>query len=229
MGFLSGLIGGDVGKNSLGALNENKGLLNGLLTKGNELIDAGEKKSEGALNSSIGAYSQWATSGAAANTMYGNAIGLNGAEGNAAATNAFQAGPGYQFAVDQGTQAALRGASAAGMLNSGNTLTALTGFGQGLANQEYGSWLDRLNGVSGQGLQAANGQANGYTNLSNLYQQGTGNRLGLESSVTNGLMGINTDTAQIKDQQSANKSGFFGKLLGGLGQLGLKAATGGLF
>lgn len=229
MGFLSGLIGGDVGKNQLNALSENKGLLTGLQTTGNNIINTGEQKSEGALNSAIGAYQPWVDSGVAANKMYDNALGLNGSDGNAAATGAFQAGPGYQFAMDQGTQAALRGASAGGMLNSGNTLAALTQFGQGLADQEFGSWLNRLSGQSGQGLQAAGGQASSYGGLANLYQTGTNNRLGLESSITNGLMGINTDTAQIKDQQSANKSGFFGKLLGGVGQIGLKAATGGLF
>lgn len=216
MGFLSALTGSSTGKATISAANENKGLLNELLTKGNTIIDTGEQKSTGALNSAIGAFSPWATSGASANTMYGNALGLNGADGNAAATSAFQAGPGYQFAVDQGTQAALRGASAAGMLNSGNTLTALTDYGQGRANQEYGSWLDRLNGVSSQGLQAASGQASGYGNLSNLYQQTAGDRLGLESGVVQGLMGANNQVAQGKEAKNAAQGAFMGNLLGGI-------------
>lgn len=225
MGFLSALTGSSTGKATISAANENKGLLNGLLTKGNTIIDTGEQKSAGALNSAIGSFQPWATSGASANTMYGNALGLNGADGNATATGAFQAGPGYQFAMDQGTQAALRGASAAGMLNSGNTLTALTGFGQGLANQEYGSWLDRLKGSSDQGLQAASGQASGYGNLANLYQQGTDNRLGLESGVVQGLMGANNQVAQGKEAKNAAQGAFGGALLGGA----FKALSGGLF
>lgn len=229
MGFLSSLTGSSTGKATVSAANENKGLLNGLLTKGNEIINTGEQKSEGALNSAIGAYQPWATSGAQANTMYSNALGLNGADGNAAATGAFQEGPGYQFAMDQGSQAALRGASAAGMLNSGNTLTALTSFGQGLANQEYGSWLDRLKGSSDQGLQAASGQAAGYGGLSSLYQAGTGNRLGLESGVVQGLMGQNNQIAQGKEAQNSAQGGFLKSLLNTGFSLATKGATGGLF
>lgn len=229
MSFFGSLTGADAGKNQLKALKQNKGLLTGFQTQGNNIINTGEDKSSSALNSAISGYQPWVDSGTAANTMYSNALGLNGSDGNAAATSAFQTGPGYQFALDQGTQAALRGASASGMLNSGNTLTALTEYGQGIANQEYGSWLDRLNGVSSNGLQAASGQASGYGSLSDLYQAGTGNRLGLESGVTQGLMSNNLDAAQIKDQQEANKAGFFGSLLSGGLSLGTKALTGGLF
>lgn len=225
MSFLGALTGSDTGKATINAANQNKGLITQLQGTGNSIINTGEQKSEGALNSAIGAYQPWVTSGTAANTMYGNALGLNGADGTAAATGAFQAGPGYQFAMDQGTQAALRGASAAGMLNSGNTLTALTNFGQGLANQEYGSWLDRLSGQSTQGLQAAGGQAAGYGAMSDLYQTGTDNRLGLESTVTQGLMGVNNQIAQGKEAQNSAKGGFLKGLVSG----GVKLATGGLF
>jgi hypothetical protein len=225
MGFLSALTGSDTGKATMNAANQNKGLITQFQGTGNSIINTGEQKAEGALNSAIGAYQPWVTSGTAANTMYSNALGLNGADGNTAATDAFQTGPGYQFALDQGTQAALRGASAAGMLNSGNTLTALTGYGQGLANQEYGSWLDRLSGQSAQGLQAAGGQAAGYGGLADLYQTGTNNRLGLESTVTQGLMGANNQIAQAKEAQNSAKGGFLKGLISG----GMKLATGGLF
>jgi len=229
MGFLSGLMGGDVGKKQIGAYKTNQGLIDTFRTQGNEIIDTGEQQSAGALDSAIGAYQPWVDAGTGALGTYQDAIGLNGSEGNARATGAFQTGPGYQFAMDQGTQAALRGASAGGMLNSGNTLTALTEFGQGLADQEYGSWLDRLNNLSGQGMQGAGGQAQGYGAKADLYQTGTGNRLGLESEVLGGTMDINNNIAKIQDQQSANKSGFFGKLLGGAVSMGTKALTGGLF
>ncbi|WP_421445677.1 hypothetical protein [Agrobacterium tumefaciens] len=223
MGFLSALTGSSTGKATMSAADQNKTLIKDLQGLGNTIINTGEGKSEGALNSAIGAYEPWVTSGGAANTMYGNALGLNGSDGNAAATGSFQAGPGYQFAMDQGTQAALRGASAGGMLNSGNTLTALSQYGQGLANQEYGSWLDRLSGVSSQGLNAASGQASQYGNLSNLYQLGTSNRLDLESNVTKGQMDANNQWAQGKEAQNQAKGGFLGKLLNG----GISALSGG--
>ena len=229
MGFLSSLTGGDIGKASLKALGQNKDLLTGFQTTGNNIINTGEDKSATAINAGIAGYQPWVDSGTAANTMYDNALGLNGADGNTAATGAFHTSPGYDFAVDQGTTAALRGASAAGMLNSGNTLTALTDYGQGKADQEYGSWLDRLSGASSQGLTAAGGQASGDTALAGLYQGTADDRLGLESGVTQGLEGINTDTAQVKEQQTANKGSFLSGLLSTGLSLGTKAATGGLF
>jgi hypothetical protein len=229
MGFLSALTGSSTGKATINAANQNKGLITGFQTTGNNIIDSGEKKSEGALNSSISGFQPWVDSGKAANSLYGDAIGLNGAEGNATATDAFQAGPGYQFAMDQGTQAALRGASAAGMLNSGNTLTALNTYGQGVANQEYNGWLDRLKGTSDTGLTATTNQANGYTNLSNLYQQGTSNRLDLESSVVQGLTGVNNQVAQGQEAKNAAQGSFLGKLINGGVSLATKGATGGLF
>lgn len=229
MGFLSGLMGGDVGKKQIGAYKTNQGLLDGFRTEGNQIINTGETKSEGALNSAIGAYQPWVDAGTSAVGTYQDALGLNGAEGNARATGAFQTGPGYEFARGEAERAGLRAASAGGMLASGNTLAALSDRTQGLADQEYGSWLDRLNGLSGQGMQGASGQAAGYGAQSDLYQVGTGNRLGLESEVLGGTMDINNNIAKIQDQQAANKSGFFGKLLSGAASLGTKAMTGGLF
>ncbi|KAA0697417.1 hypothetical protein DTW90_18475 [Neorhizobium sp. P12A] len=229
MGFLSSLSGSDVGNNTLKALKQNTGLLNSFDTTGNTIIDTGEGKSADAINAGIAGYQPYLDTGTNALGTYSDALGLNGADGNARATDAFHTSPGYNFAVDQGTQAALRGASAAGMLNSGNTLTALTQFGQGTADQEYNSWLDRLNGLQGQGLTAASGQQAGDTSLAGLYQTGTDNRLGLENTVTQGKMGINTQTGQIQDQQQAAKDSFLGSLLGGGLSLGTKALSGGLF
>lgn len=225
MGFLSGLLGLDAGKATMAASQGNKNEYQRYRDIGNVIINDGQNESVGALNKAIDAYSPYAATGQSANTMYGNALGLNGTSGNAAATDAFQAGPGYQFAMDQGTQAALRGASAAGMLNSGNTLTALTGYGQGLANQEYKGWLDRLAGQSAQGLQAASGQASGYGNISNAYQNSIGRRLDLEGGYTSGITGVNNQAAQGAEANKAAGAGFFGNLLGA----GTKLVTGGLF
>lgn len=76
--------------------------------------------------------------------MQANALGLNGPAGTAAAQQAFQAGPGYQFQLEQGLDAVARGANAAGMLASGNMLREAQTYGQGLANQEYNNWLNNL-------------------------------------------------------------------------------------
>src|SRR5215470_341683 len=46
-------------------------------------------------------FQQLYDSGKAGVDAYGDALGLNGAEGNARAAARFQAGPGYQWSVDQ--------------------------------------------------------------------------------------------------------------------------------
>jgi hypothetical protein len=229
MGFLDSLTGSNIGKATTKAIGQNGAILSNLQNAGNSIIDTGEQKSAGALTQAVDNYNPYLTAGKSATDMYSNAVGLNGADGNAAATSAFQAGPGYQFQLDQGTQAALRGASAAGMLNSGNTLTALSQYGSGLANQEYGSWLDRLNGLSGQGLSAASGAAGALGNEASLYQGTADDRLGLESSVAQGQMGLNNDLAQVKEKQAQSSGGLLGGLLGTGLSLGTKALTAGLF
>lgn len=72
--------------------------------------------------------------------------------------------PGYQFQLNQGTKAIERQGAAAGMLGSGNTLTALTNYGQGLAQNYYGVYMDNLarivNEGSGATQQIAQNQVN---------------------------------------------------------------------
>lgn len=61
---------------------------------------------------------------------------------------------GYDFLMDEGTRAITGNAASRGLLQSGSTLKGLNKFGQGLASTFYNSYLDRLSGLTGQGLQA---------------------------------------------------------------------------
>lgn len=70
----------------------------------------------------------------------------------------FTASPGYEFARQEGIRAIDQGASARGLLGSGARLRELARYGTGVANQEYGNWLSRLQSLAGVG-QAASGQA----------------------------------------------------------------------
>jgi hypothetical protein len=71
----------------------------------------------------------------------------------------FQASPGYDFAMGEGLRAIDRAASARGLLGSGSRLRELMRYGQGLANQEYGSYLNRLAALAGIGQTAATNTA----------------------------------------------------------------------
>lgn len=211
MGFLDKLFGGDATKK---AARANAAALNSLNTRGQEYITDADTAATGQLQQVPGLYEPYAQTGQGANAMLGNALGLGGAEGNAAAQGAFTSSPGYQFAVDQGLQAATRAASAGGSLASGNTLDAATRLARGLASQDYGSWLQNLYGLSGQGMQAAGGQATGYTNLAN-QAVGTGDRrLGLDASVVQGLNANRNNAAAAQEQGVSNMLGLAGKFLG---------------
>ncbi len=85
----------------------------------------------------------------------------------------FQATPGYQFMLDQGIDAIDGSAAARGNVFSGATMKAAQEYGTGLANQEYGTYLNRLTGQAAQGQSAAGNIATAGAN----YTSGAGNAL----------------------------------------------------
>ena len=86
---------------------------------------------------------------------YQDFLGVNGPAASASARNMFQTSPGYDFAVNEGQKAIEGSAAARGGLLSGGTLKALQDRRMGVANQEYGSYLDRFLGLSSLGENAA--------------------------------------------------------------------------
>ncbi|MEN6549158.1 MAG: hypothetical protein ABFE07_24200 [Armatimonadia bacterium] len=223
--FLTGMLGLDAGEGTKKAAAQNLTALAGLWNRGKKFINEGEAKSADYLGQAATQFQPWQQTGTAANTMVGNALGLNGASGNTAATSAFQTSPGYDWTLNNALQGSERAAAAGGMLASGNTLTALQDRGAQVANQEYGSWLDRLTGVSQQGQQAAGQTANALTNLGGLYQNTTGQRLGLNNTFTAGMIGANNQYGQGQEAQSAGQAA----LGSDLGSLFGKTKTGSAF
>jgi hypothetical protein len=86
--------------------------------------------------------------------------------------SAFYNSPDYRFAVDQGQQAIERARSATGNLASGNTLTELTRYGQGMGAQQLNNYTSRLMALAGIGQGAttttAGLGANMASNVGNL-------------------------------------------------------------
>lgn len=149
---------------TLGAID--RGRTGALASLGQGLTDA-----TGTINGAVSRYDPWVNAGKSALTTYQNSLGQNGADGNAAAVSQFQASPGYQYQVDQATDAVARKASALGALGSGNTMQAITDRASNLANQEYSGWQDRLNGLSNTGLQATGQQTGLLGQLGSLQAQ----------------------------------------------------------
>jgi hypothetical protein len=157
---------------------------------------------------------------------------------NATVLDRFRADPGYQFALDQGVKARDASAAARGMLLSGNQLTALTDYGQGMADQQfnsyrdrlantYGNYLQRLGVVSGYGTQfAANnqniltGQGNNLANLSTGLSQNIANVLTGQGEVNaNSLLSAgNARASGYATAAAANNQGM-GNMLGNLSSM----------
>jgi len=143
-----------------------------------------------------------------------DALGLNGPEGSARATQAFQANPGYQFQLQQGLNAANAKAVATGMGASGNNLIDLNNYAQGQANQGWGSYIDRLNPYLGARAGAASGIAGVNTGLGNALNQ---------SYMGQGNAAYGADTSIGKAQAGGDMAGYnaSGNLIGaGLGLAG---------
>jgi hypothetical protein len=71
----------------------------------------------------------------------------------------YQESPGYQFQLNEGLDAAKSAAAMHGGTMSGATLQALNNYGQGVANQDYQTYLNRLQGIGMQGQAAAQGMS----------------------------------------------------------------------
>jgi len=112
------------------------------------------------LQTAQAGFSPYTTAGTRALDVYQGAMGLGTPEQNAAARAAFTASPGYQYQVDQATDAAARKAAALGIAGSGNTLNEITNIGSQLANQDWNNWKAGLTGLYGTGLQAQGQVAN---------------------------------------------------------------------
>lgn len=200
MGFFDTLFGGGAERE---AAEKNRAAYAQYGQLGTGYLDNGLAKSTGALNdakSDFAPLSALATKYGQGTDMYLNALGLNGSGGTQAAQSAFTSSPGYDWQLGQGLDALNRRRAAGGMVNSGNAdIDALT-YGQGLAKQDYGSWLSNLSGINNNALSATGAAATGLagvdTGLAGLYQTDATNRVGLQGNVTSGNAQANTLQAQ---------------------------------
>lgn len=135
-------------------------------------------------------------------------------------TQALRATPGYDFTMQQGSDALGRYAAARGMSMSGPQMKALQTFGQGTADQTYQKYMANLMGYAGGGQQAA-AQTGKFgmdaaAGMGSAYMQG-------------GEAQANAILSQGLQRQSGYNSGMsgLGSLLGvGLG-IGMAPFTGG--
>jgi len=133
--------------------------------------------------------------GEAAINQMGSLMGFGGPDERTEALNSFYQDPGYQFKFNEGQRAVENSAAARGGVLSGNTLRSLATFGQGMADQGYGDYWNRLAGLSGTGQTSTNqlagygmeaGRGIGNANLAAGQARGSG-YIGMADSVGSGL------------------------------------------
>ncbi len=117
---------------------------------------------QGALANATSELQPYATVGAGATYSLADLYGLptpsnpkGGQPLSDSSLAAFARSPDYQFALQQGEQAVQQSAAAKGGLLSGGTEKDLTTFGQGLASQQFGNYVGRLQQLSQMGQGAA--------------------------------------------------------------------------
>lgn len=225
--FLSTLFGGGAEQE---AADKNRALANSYQQQGTGYLNSGYNTARGDLNSALGAYTPLSTLGekyGGASDMLLNALGINGASGNAAASAAFQNNPGYQSGLTAGLDAINRRRAAGGMLDSGNADQDAQVFGQNLQNQQYGNWLSSLGQFINPELSATGGAASGQAGVyGGLGTLATNNA----SDLTNLLGGATSANMSANNLQAQGQAAGAKNLLGlGTSLLGLGAGGGGMF
>lgn len=81
--------------------------------------------------------------------------------------SSFTQSPDYQFSLDQGLKSLERGAAARGGMYSGGADADRMQYASGLANQNYGSYYNRLAGLANVGQTSASGLASLGQNYAN--------------------------------------------------------------
>lgn len=215
--FLSTLFGGGAEKE---AADKNRELYNTYQTQGAGYLDSGYQTARGDLNNALGSYAPLSALGGkygGASSMLLNALGVNGASGNAAAQSAFTNNPGYTSGLDAGLDAINRRRAAAGMLGSGNADQDAQTFGQNLQNQQYNTWLSSLGSFVNPELAATSGAATGqagvYGGMGTLATNNAQNQVGLLGNTTSGLTSANNLQAQGESAGAKNLLGLGTSLL----------------
>lgn len=217
MGIFDIFTGGSAKK----AAEENSRLLQANKAEGTATLRGGETNSLASLDKAGSYYAPLSQKYGMGTNLYLDSLGVNGADGNARATGAFQAGPGYQYQVQQALDQTNRAAAATGSLQGGNTLAALSDRAGNMANQEYGNWQTRLGGLISPEMQAVSGQAGAEANKAPVYMNTANSIANLGTNTANGVANQNTQAANAELAGSKNLWSF------GLNGLSALASGGG--
>ncbi|HXJ72895.1 MAG TPA: hypothetical protein VNM37_08575 [Candidatus Dormibacteraeota bacterium] len=135
-------------------------------------------------------------------------LGLNGQPAADAAMANYQTSPGYQWQMSEGLRGVDAGAAARGMLRSGATIKGEEQFAQGLANSDFGTYYNRLMGLSTLGENAAAGGAS-TANTAGAAAQSAGNTQASIYGNTFGGFGNSVNTLLQNPNVQSTLKGWF--------------------
>lgn len=144
MGFFGSFFGSDQRRD---ISNANK--------KATQQLEQGYGQQQQRYDQAYNMYDPYVQQGTQANTMYNNALGINGADAQMSAYNTINQNPLFQNKLNQDNNAAMRYLNARGNSGGAADLAAARVF-----NENIGNWLDRYNNAGQRGLVATQQGAN---------------------------------------------------------------------
>jgi hypothetical protein len=116
----------------------------------NQGSQAGINTQQATMGNINSLYGQQTATGGQSNVALRNALGEGGAAGDASATAAYQAQPGFASTIKYGNQAAERQAASMGNAGNSGTAMAIGGYDTSVANNYYQNYVNNL--MSGVGV-----------------------------------------------------------------------------
>lgn len=129
----------------------------------------------------------------------------------ASAMQGFYQDPGYQFQMNEGIKALDRSASSRGLVRSGAQEKAIARYGQGLAEQSFGNYVNRLANLAGVGQTATQSLAGiGANTASNVGNAHMASGAARASGYMNKAGAVNNMVNQGVGLWGLNQMGYFG-------------------
>lgn len=175
----------------------------------------GQTGAQGFLGQIGEIYSGLTQSGKLATDARSDALGLNGAEGNARAKAAFEGSLGYGAGLGTGLDSVLRMASARGNLAGGNTSQDLFNYGADYQNKQVGNYIGNLSTAGTNYGTGAAGQAGGLALQGSTALSGGNTLAGLATAFGGAEAGLYGTAA---NQQTQFGQGVSGLQTGAAGQ-----------
>jgi len=208
-----------------GYINQNPNIYANAYNTGKDAINSGYGNAIGSISNVNNYLRPFYDTGTQANSAYADAMGFNGAEGSARSSQAFRSTPGYQAALDAGSDQIKRNAAATGGLATGNTLRSLQDAAINTSNQNYQSYLNNINTGVQTGLSAAQGMGQNDVAKASLYAD-QGNALaGLSTNYGNQLAGNNNSLAGLYSGLGDNQASLYQGTYNQLANDGISAAN----